>query len=589
MDTVRTRDELLAYLIPNNQEVPKATALLAQAARDLIISLSQVSTNTRVVDGVQYPMTAAGINLALLDASLAGSGDVLLLPGVYPISVPIIHTYSGVRLIGAGAGWTMNGPTNGDPLTATYVTILQWTGGNVGVGTYMYEFGASSTAFYHVFSSAVIGVHLNGNHNSVSGMRARSIVNCEIDITSADYLGAYCLNWDVAASITIGGKDYSGNQYNHIKGSLQNGGYNGSAFMRGGGMRSLSDLGICSLNTFEMNIGHAYDYNGVLWRNCDGNKFDNLTIARQPNVGLTFTGAGSPDCLLTAHGFVAGDTVTFGNSQADTLPVAIEHGRPYYVLAAGLTANVFRVSLTAGGAAINMATTGSGLHEVGKPGFFMQGILSGGNYFANENQFVGAASFGVGQLVIDNGGYQGANRISHPDHYNAGPTQHWIRDAAGLGSPGVLVTPPTGEIVQAYRSGANQAIPTGGATIVFPTEVVDNNFYYDPITGVLAIPFGGWWNIRATATVTTDPGDAGKSFQLRWYSGSTILMLSDLYMQEDGVAKAQLLSMSGPVYLPAGNHGVYFYHDAGANRNINDTPSGSGSGCQLTAVNISRD
>lgn len=59
----------------------------------------------------------------------------------------------------------------------------------------------------------------------------------------------------------------------------------------------------------------------------------------------------------TAHGLSAGDIVTFTDPTGN-LPTGLVAGVAYYVLAAGLTVNVFQVAATRGGSAIN--TTGAG-------------------------------------------------------------------------------------------------------------------------------------------------------------------------------------------------------------------------------------
>ena len=64
----------------------------------------------------------------------------------------------------------------------------------------------------------------------------------------------------------------------------------------------------------------------------------------------------------TAHTFVAGDKVRFSTTGA--LPTGLLTSTTYYVLAAGLTADTFEVSLTDGGAAINTTSAGSGTHTV---------------------------------------------------------------------------------------------------------------------------------------------------------------------------------------------------------------------------------
>jgi hypothetical protein len=60
----------------------------------------------------------------------------------------------------------------------------------------------------------------------------------------------------------------------------------------------------------------------------------------------------------TAHGLVAGDAVRFYTTGA--LPTGLTANTTYYVIASGLTADVFRVATSAGGAAINLSGTPSG-------------------------------------------------------------------------------------------------------------------------------------------------------------------------------------------------------------------------------------
>lgn len=62
----------------------------------------------------------------------------------------------------------------------------------------------------------------------------------------------------------------------------------------------------------------------------------------------------------TAHGLVAGDAVTL--STTGSLPSGLATLTTYYVIAAGLTANTFEVSLSAGGAAVNTSGSQSGTH-----------------------------------------------------------------------------------------------------------------------------------------------------------------------------------------------------------------------------------
>jgi hypothetical protein len=80
-------------------------------------------------------------------------------------------------------------------------------------------------------------------------------------------------------------------------------------------------------------------------------------------VAVTSITNASPAVVnYTAHPFAANDPVVFSTS--GTLPTGLTAGTVYYVMSTGLTANAFQVSATAGGAAINTSSAGSGTHSV---------------------------------------------------------------------------------------------------------------------------------------------------------------------------------------------------------------------------------
>jgi hypothetical protein len=73
-----------------------------------------------------------------------------------------------------------------------------------------------------------------------------------------------------------------------------------------------------------------------------------------PTGGGAVTGTAATDLFSrTGHGFVANDAVRFTGL---TGGAGITPGKTYYVIAAGLTANVFAVSATLGGATIDFTT-----------------------------------------------------------------------------------------------------------------------------------------------------------------------------------------------------------------------------------------
>jgi hypothetical protein len=80
-------------------------------------------------------------------------------------------------------------------------------------------------------------------------------------------------------------------------------------------------------------------------------------------VATVTISAASPGVItLASHGFAANDPVVFSNS-GGALPVAITAGTVYYVKTV-LSADTFTISATAGGTAINTASTGTGTHSV---------------------------------------------------------------------------------------------------------------------------------------------------------------------------------------------------------------------------------
>ena len=89
-----------------------------------------------------------------------------------------------------------------------------------------------------------------------------------------------------------------------------------------------------------------------------------LFIAGDTISTQTCTISNASPCVITAnnHGKVAGDVVYFATS--GSLPAPLLPMFPYYVLAAGLTANSFLIGLGGSTPAINTTTAGSGVHTL---------------------------------------------------------------------------------------------------------------------------------------------------------------------------------------------------------------------------------
>lgn len=93
------------------------------------------------------------------------------------------------------------------------------------------------------------------------------------------------------------------------------------------------------------------------------------------------------DIQSNAHGLVANDPVRFFPVGALALPTGLAFDTIYYVIATGLTANVFRVSTSQGGAATVPSVVGQG--EVAKDASF--------NVVANSQLTFAAGTITVGE------------------------------------------------------------------------------------------------------------------------------------------------------------------------------------------------
>jgi hypothetical protein len=107
---------------------------------------------------------------------------------------------------------------------------------------------------------------------------------------------------------------------------------------------------------------------------------------------VTFTN-GSANISMTAHSFRAGMAVVLSTDGA--LPTNFTAGTTYYISSTGLTADVFRVSATNGGATITAGSDGSGTHgcNIRPLGAVTSGNL--GNLFADCNSLASIANCGI--------------------------------------------------------------------------------------------------------------------------------------------------------------------------------------------------
>lgn len=82
-------------------------------------------------------------------------------------------------------------------------------------------------------------------------------------------------------------------------------------------------------------------------------------------AGVTANTIDSP-----AHGLSAGNQVVFWASSGASLPTGLAEGTIYFVIATGLTTDVFSVSATSGGSAIDITAIGDGEFQTALPETF---------------------------------------------------------------------------------------------------------------------------------------------------------------------------------------------------------------------------
>ena len=122
----------------------------------------------------------------------------------------------------------------------------------------------------------------------------------------------------------------------------------------GSGTHTYSPVGITLTQTRE-------NYNYVDFTVLSPGEFISTTPT---GTTCTISIANPAVITLTSHGFVAGDVIRFTTTGA--LPTGMSVTEKYFVIAAGLGANVFRISQQLGGTAVETTGTQSGVQKVGK-------------------------------------------------------------------------------------------------------------------------------------------------------------------------------------------------------------------------------
>jgi hypothetical protein len=98
------------------------------------------------------------------------------------------------------------------------------------------------------------------------------------------------------------------------------------------------------------------------------------------------TGVTNDTITSSGHGLTTDDRVRVYNVFAESIPTGLTEGTLYFVLASGLTTDVFKVALTSGGAAINITAQGE---------LYFQKVIP--EVFASQGQITVA----IGAIVLD--------------------------------------------------------------------------------------------------------------------------------------------------------------------------------------------
>ena len=87
------------------------------------------------------------------------------------------------------------------------------------------------------------------------------------------------------------------------------------------------------------------------------------TIAATGTIATSAVSDANETFTLTAHGLTAGQRVVYNDGTADgsgTAVTGLVHGTAYYVIASGLTADVFKLSATSGGSVLAIGASATG-------------------------------------------------------------------------------------------------------------------------------------------------------------------------------------------------------------------------------------
>lgn len=258
---------------------------------------------------------------------------------------------------------------------------------------------------------------------------------------------------------------------------------------------------LTSTSSFSMNSGNAQLlYYIALGPQAGGSGYGLLGYGGTSTATVTISISTPADITWTAHGFTAGQAVSFSTSVGGSLPTGITAGTTYYISTAGLTTDSFRIATTlanalAGTPVVNTSGTQSGTQTgsaaVGGYGTGYAPTSQTGTAISTTNWTLD----NFGELLVScpkdgaiyyydvNGGYATAQVVPNSPVFNRGifvamPEQQIVAYGSSLtpaGSIGVQQDPllirwcDVGDFTSWTASATNQAgsyhIPTGSEII----------------------------------------------------------------------------------------------------------------------------
>ena len=172
---------------------------------------------------------------------------------------------------------------------------------------------------------------------------------------------------------------------------------------------------------------------------------------------ITFDIAGDLCTSATNHGLTANDQITFKATDG-TLPLGVDTGAIFYVIASGLTSTAFKVSTTQGGTAVNITGSAAGTYQVLRQGALVCDVVS-----LTANRVGSKSRPNPGQLMFP--------RVTFPSAGESGSSGNAVSVSAVNGSKATTTIAPNG-IDHWYAEGGTATI--GGTSYSVLTAAYDN-------------------------------------------------------------------------------------------------------------------